>query len=136
MDYYSYESHENYRSTDRKSPFSKASLIMGILALLTIATGVLPLFLGALGILFAILSHRKGKPLDTSALWGTVTSVIGMCIAIVMFVITLMMLPTLLKDPAYREQLNSFSQSMYGTSFDEMLEESYGIDLDEVLENK
>jgi len=136
MDYYSYESHENYRNPNRKNPFSKASLALGILALLTIATGVLPLFLGALGILFAILSHRKGKPLDTSALWGTVTSVIGMCIAIVMFVITLMMLPTLLKDPAYREQLNSFSQSMYGTTFDEMLEESYGIDLDKILENK
>ncbi len=136
MDYYSYESHENHREIGRKSPFSKASLIMGILALLTIATGVFPLFFGALGILFAILSRRKGKTLDTSALWGAVTSVIGLCIAIVMFIITLMMLPTLLKDPTYREQLNSFSQSMYGTSFDEMLEESYGIDLDELLESK
>lgn len=136
MDYYSYESHENYKNVNHKSPFSKASLIMGVLALLTIATGVLPLIFGSLGILFAILSRRKGTPLDTAALWGSVTSVIGLCIAIVMFVITIIMLPTLLKDPAYREQLNSFSHSMYGTSFDEVLEESWGIDLDEVLENK
>ncbi len=136
MDYYSYESHEKYKDPNRKSPFSKASLIMGVLALLTIATGVLPLFFGALGILFAILSRRKGKAMDTSALWGTVTSVIGLSISIVILSLALMILPAQLKDPAYREQLNTFSQSMYGISFDEMLEESYGIDLDKLLESK
>ena len=136
MDYQVNEAFRRHLDPNRKNPFSKASLIMGILALLTIATGVLPLFFGALGILFAILSHRKGKQLDASALWGTVTSVIGLCIAIVMLVITIIMLPSLLKDPAYREQLNAFSQSMYGSSFDEVLEEGYGIDLDQLLEDK
>ena len=136
MDHYSYETYRNPNDTTRKNPFSKASLIMGIIALLTIATGVLPLVFGALGILFAILSHRKGKPLTTSALWGAVTSTIGVSIAIVMFVVTIIMLPTLLKDPAYREQINTFSQSIYGVPFDQVLEESYGIDLDKILEDK
>ena len=111
-------------------------MIMGILALFTIATGVLPLFFGALGILFAILSRRKGKQMDTSALWGAVTSAIGLCIAIVMFCIALIMLPNILRDPESREQLNTFSEALYGTSFDDMMEESYGIDLDKLLEDK
>jgi len=136
MDYQSYETYQNQANTVRKNPFSKASLIMGVFALLTIATGVLPMLFGALGVLFAILSHRKRKPLDTSALLGAVTSAIGLSISIVMLVITIMMLPTLLRDPEYREQLNTFSESMYGATFDEVLEESYGIDLDKVLESK
>lgn len=136
MDYQSYEAYSPHINPSRRNPFSKASLIMGVLALLTIATGVLPLFFGALGVLFAVLSHRKSKPLDTSALLGVVTSAIGLSIAIVMFVITIMMLPTLLRDPEYREQLNTFSESMYGATFDEFLEEGYGIDLDKLLESK
>jgi hypothetical protein len=136
MDYQSYESYQNQANTVRKTPLAKASLIMGVLALLTIATGVLPLLFGALGVLFAILSHRKRKPLDTSALLGAVTSAIGLSIAIVMFAITIMMLPTMLKDPEYREQLNSLTESMYGASFDEVMEEGWGIDLDKMLESK
>lgn len=136
MDYQSYETYNEQKNTVRKNPFAKASLIMGVLALLTIATGVFPLLFGALGVLFAILSHRKHKPLDTSALFGAVTSTIGLSIAIVMFAITLMLLPTLLKDPEYREQLNTFSESMYGASFDDVLEDSWGIDLDQILESK
>lgn len=136
MDYQSYESNQNQANTVRKTPFAKASLIMGVLALLTIATGVLPLLFGALGILFAVLSHRKRKPLDTSALLGAVTSAIGLSIAVVMFAITIMMLPTMLKDPEYREQLNSLTESMYGATFDEVMEEGWGVDLDEILESK
>ena len=46
MDYQSYETYQNQANTVRKNPFSKASLIMGVFALLTIATGVLPMLFG------------------------------------------------------------------------------------------
>ena len=116
-----------------KNSFSIISLVMGILAIVSICTAILPIPLGAAGILFAILSHRKGRQLDTLALGGVVTSIAGMVMSFVLIVMTFMMLPSMLKDETYREQLNAVSESMYGMSFDEMMEEGYGIDLDELL---
>ncbi len=116
-----------------KNSFSIASLVLGILALLSICTAVLPLPLGALAVLFGILGHRKEKQLDTMSLTGILTGAAGMSISIMLFAMTFLMLPTMLKDEAYRDQLNSMSETMYGITFDEMLEEGYGIDLDELL---
>ncbi len=113
--------------------FRIASMIFGILALLSICTAILPLPFGAAAILFAVLGHRRGKQLDAMSLTGVLTGAAGMAISIMLFAMTFMMLPTMLKDEAYREQLNTMSESMYGITFDEMLEEGYGIDLDELL---
>ncbi len=116
-----------------KNSFSIVSMILGILALLSICTAILPLPLGAAGIIFAVLGHRKGKQLDSMALAGVLTSIGGIAMSVVLFAMTFMMLPTMLKDEAYREQLNTMSESMYGMSFDEMMEDAYGVDLDELL---
>ena len=116
-----------------KNGFCIASLILGILALLSICTAVLPIPLGAGAILFAVLGHRKGKQLDMMSLSGILTGAAGMAMSIAFIAMTFMMLPSMLKDEAYREQLNTMSESMYGITFDEMLEEGYGIDLDELL---
>ncbi len=125
-----------YQNTSAANPFAKASLIMGIISILTMITGVLPLPFGALGILFAVLSHKKKKPLETPAFIGAITSTIGMSLSIVLIAISAAMLPTMLRSPQYREQLNNDVESMYGISFDELLEEGYGIDLDELLGTK
>jgi len=45
------------------------------------------------------------------------------------------MLPTMLKAPEYRDQLNKMSEQLYGESFDDMMEELYGLDLDDLLDN-
>lgn len=121
-----------YYSADKENPFASASLIMGVLAILTIVTGILPFFFGGLGILFATLARRRKKPLVNSAFIGLVTSVIGMFLSFAILCITIVQLPEMLKDPAYREQLNSTYESMSGITFDEMLEQS-GIDLDSWL---
>lgn len=116
-----------------KNGFRIASLVLGILALLSICTAVLPIPLGAGAILFAVLGHRKGKQLDTMSLAGILTGAAGMAMSIALIAMTFMMLPTMLKDESYREQLNTMSEAMYGITFDEMLEEGYGIDLNELL---
>ena len=118
-----------YYMSDRENPFASASLIMGILAILTIITGILPFFFGGLGILFAMLARRRKKILATSAFIGLATSVIGMFLSFSILCITIVQLPTMLKDPMYREQMNNISQATYGVTFDEMLEQN-GIDLD------
>lgn len=123
----------DYQPTQKPNPFVTASLILGVLAFATVMTGVLPLLFGGLSILFAVLSYRRGKSLPTPAFVGVIASAIGMAFATVFIVITITLMPTMLKDPTYREQLNTMSEAMYGISFDEVMEEGYGIDLDEVL---
>ncbi len=125
-----------YQNIPAANSFAKASLILGVLSILTVMTGILPLPLGALGILFAVLSHRKRKSLETPAFIGSITSVIGMSLSIVLIALAITMMPTMLRDPAYRKQLDNMTESMYGISFDEMLETGYGIDLDEILGTK
>lgn len=123
----------DYQSSQKQNPFVVATLITGLLSLLSICTGILPLPLGALGVLFAVLSRRKGQRLETSAFVGVISSVMGMALSIVIIIMSFAALPSMLKSPEYREQLNSVSEAMYGMSFDDMIEEGYGIDLDELL---
>lgn len=121
------------QSNQKQNIFHIISLVMGILAILSICTAIIPIPLGAAGILFAILSHRKGKPLDTMALVGVVTSIAGMATSFVLIAMSFLMLPAMLQDETYREQLDMISESLYDMSFDEIMEEGYGIDLDELL---
>lgn len=117
----------------RRNPFTIASLVLGICSLVTICTGVLPMPLGALGILFAILSYRKGKQLDSMALIGVITSCVGLVFSLVIYGIAFSMLPSMLQDPEYRDMLNRYSESLYGESYDDLFEDAYGIDLDDLF---
>ena len=126
----------DYQNTRKQNPFVTASLIMGVLAFVTIMTGVLPLLFGGLSILFAVLAHRRGKRMETPAFIGVIASSLAMTFSVVVLTVALSMLPSLLRTPEYREYLNNMSESMYGITFDEALEEGYGIDLDELLDIK
>ena len=126
----------DYRQTApamRRNPFTSASLILGICSLVTICTAVLPLPLGALGILFAILSYRKGRHMDTLAITGIATSCVGLLFSLIFIGIAFSMMPAMLRDPEYRDMLNRYSESMYGQSYDDLFENAYGIDLDELF---
>ena len=48
-------------------------------------------------------------------------------------VMYIMMLPQMLSNETFRNELNATSEAMYGQSLDEMLEEAYGMDLDELF---
>lgn len=100
--------------------FATASLITGILALVSFCMILPSLVLGGLSILFAILSTRKGQAILGSALAGIVTGSLALVISIGILVASLTMVPTLMKDPAYRDYLNDLSMQMYGETFDEM----------------
>lgn len=116
-----------------QSPFLVVSLVFGILSLLSLCTVIFPLIFGGLSILFAVLSHRKGKELNGMALTGVICSSISLAFTIVTFTLVLLQLPQNLKDEQYLEQLNTTSEALYGVTFEEMLEES-GIDLDSLLD--
>ena len=117
----------------RRNPFTVASMIMGICSLLTICTAILPLPLGALGILFAILSYRKGRQMDTMAVTGIATSCVGLLFSLAVVGMAFAMMPSMLRDPEYRDMLNRYYESVYGQSYDDLFENAYGIDLDELF---
>lgn len=116
-----------------RNTFTIISLVLGILALISLCTAILPIPLGAASILFAVLSHRKGKQLDTLALTGVVTSIAGMAMSCVLFIMSFMMLPDLLQDDTFIDYMNDSYEAMYGVSFEEFVEESYGMGLDELF---
>lgn len=102
--------------------FATASMICGILAMVSFCMILPSIVLGGLSILFAILSTRSGQAMLGGAITGLITGGIALFIAIFVLVTSFAMVPTLMKDPAYRDYLNDLSMQMYGQSFDEMTE--------------
>lgn len=102
--------------------FSIASLVFGILSLITCCTGILPLAAGGLSILFAVLSHRKKEPLPSMSLIGMILAVIGMILGLILTVFTIVyvIIPVMTDPEAYRE-LNTFYETYYGMSLDELM---------------
>lgn len=125
MDYY--QSSNPYQ----KNIFATISLMLGIFSVTACCTGVLSLPLGALGILFAILTYRKGKQMNPLSIAGIVFSAIGMLTGLAMLIYTFVALPSLMEDESFREQMNAVSEQMYGIEFDTLMEEAYGYELTE-----
>ncbi len=123
-----------YYGSDKESSFGSAALFMGILAILSIYTIVFPVLFGCLGLLFAHLAKRRRRPLPGNASVGVTTSIIGICLSVIIFITSLLTLPGQLKDPQFRQELNATYEALSGQTFDEVLEQS-GIDLDALLEN-
>ena len=108
-----------------------ASVTCGILSITTCCTGILPLPLGALGILFAVLVYRKGKKLNSACVMGITTSCLGIAVGLMMTIYSFAMLPALLKNEAFRSQFDTLTQQMYGMDFEEFMEEFYGYTISE-----
>lgn len=124
----------DYQSQPKKSSFATASLLMGILSLVSLCTVIGPLIFGSLGIIFAILSRRPGQKTSGEALAGIVTSIIGCVLSLVFIVLVFVASFSVITNPEYREQMNQMYEDVYGYSFDEMMEEMTGHTLDEMLE--
>lgn len=105
--------------------FTMASVTCGILSITACWTGVLSLPLGALGILFAMLVYRKGRKLNTPCVIGISTSCIGLVFGLLITVYSLVMLPFLLKDETFRNQLDMMMQQIYGMDLETLMKE-YG----------
>ena len=119
--YYNQPTHRPYGQG-----FMIASGICGLMSVTACCTGILSLPLGALGILFAALTYRKGKKMNSACLIGVVSSCLGIVSAIVLMINTFAMLPTLVENDAFRSQLDVVTQQMYGMDFKMFMEEFYG----------
>lgn len=122
-----------YYGSDKESSFGSAALFMGILSILSAYTIIFPIFFGCLGLLFAHLTKRRRRPLPGNASIGVTTAIIGICLSVVIFFTTLIQLPAQLKNPEFRQELNTTYEALSGHTFDELLEQS-GINLEALLE--
>lgn len=115
------------------SRFALASMILGICSLVLLCTIVCPLILGALGILFGILSKRRSKKLEPPALTGIITSAAGFCLSLVFCIFSIISAFQMLK-PENRDNLNRIYEETMGITFDDYIEDLYSDDILEQLE--
>lgn len=95
--------------------FITAALVMGILSLISLFSGLAPVF-GALGILFAILSRRGQGSLPKQVHVGMGLSITGFTVGILIWIGLGIMVGNLLQDPSYREEFLRQYRSYYNGS--------------------
>lgn len=135
MDYYQ---NDSYKQNQRAGQgFVFASLICGILSI-PLGILVIGLPLGALGILFALLTYRRGQRMDLVSKMGMITSILGVISGISLLAFAFLSMPTMLKDEAYRAQMERMYNILYSEdadmTFDDYwnsLEDFYGISEEE-----
>lgn len=115
--------------SDRGKGFAKASLIMGILAVLSVFTMTIipPMILGGLSIILGLLSRGDTRFPGTSAMIGILTSTGAIVMNIVISVFAYSMI---FSNPEttqmYRDIMNETYEQTLGITFDELLE-NYGL---------
>lgn len=119
-------SHSTYYNQPTHVPYDRgfaiAALVMGILSLTSTCCGF-SLPLGALGLLFAVLCKRRGKPLNSLCQTAIALCIIGIIFQILLMVFIIF---SMRYDPQFMEQLNQTSQTIYGMDFEELLRQSFG----------
>jgi len=103
----------------RSNGFMIASLVMGIIAILSCSMIFTSFIFGGLSILFALLSRGYDKEFSGLAIGGIFTSILGMFCSICMFAFCMYLI---FYNPEYRKFMNDTCEQMYGITFDEMLE--------------
>lgn len=141
MDFYQQNIPPTY-TPPRPNTFATLSLVLGIASVALICTGILPIPLGALGLLFAILS-RRGTKFEGSAVGGCITSIIGLALGLIMTVMVYVMaifgavnsvMSSSESIPTDPDALNDYIwESIYGEDYKEIFEQ-YGIDYDKMMD--
>ncbi|MDE5588474.1 MAG: hypothetical protein K2J60_04940 [Acetatifactor sp.] len=105
-------SHNSYYNQPTHTPydqgFSIAAVVCGLLSI-TLSCCPLSLSLGAMGILFAVLCHRKSKPLYGNSRMGLYLSIFG-CIYGTVNLIYLVIQN--LKNPVFMQQIYQIYESL------------------------
>ena len=113
--------------------FAMVSMILGICSLALLCTVFFPIILGGLGLIFAILSKRRGRKMESAAMTGVITSSIGLGLSLIFCVISVISAVHMLK-PENRDMLNQMYEDTLGMTYDEYIEGLYGEDMLEQLD--
>lgn len=97
----------------KMNAFTIASFICGICSVALCCVGILSIPLGALGILFAILSKQKNKSLESMSIAGLIFSIIGLVLGLLMSVF---IIAVYLSDPDNRSSFGDEYRNGYWDS--------------------
>ena len=114
------------------SAFATASLVLGIIAILSAFTGTVfpPLVCGGLSIILALLSKGNDRVMLPNAKVGVLTGILGLILNVLVVASAFLLLftePELKED--FHRQLNQYYEYFYGESFDDAwdeIEDIYG----------
>ena len=115
--------------------FAFAALILGVSALFSLFTVYLPLILGSLAILFALLSKGYGKKMAATAKIGFISAITGLSLILSILAVGITSLYLLFAtstddqllhygsqiDQAIEMQLGQSTEEMFGTSYEDMM---------------
>lgn len=117
---------EHQQTLEKGHQFLSFSFLFAILAILTIQFVILPLILGSLSILFAILGRGRKEEIPAK---GKVSIIISTFAIILTVFVTTFAIHMIFTDPKMRQQLNDTSMQIYGESFDDTFKKSFGVEL-------
>ncbi len=120
---------QTYKPTGK---FAIVSMILGICSLALLCTVFCPIILGGLGIIFAVLSKRRGQKMENAAMTGVITSSIGLGLSLIFCVVSVVSAVHMMK-PENRNMLNQMYEDTLGMTYDEYIEDFYGEDMLEQL---
>lgn len=111
-------------NTQRAQSNNMASLacIMGLLSIVLLQTVLLPLFLGSIAIIIAILSKGYEKKMVKAAKIGFITSLVGITLTIGISSASVWMY---FNNDAYRAEKNEIFQEMTGMTIEEYYNSYY-----------
>lgn len=120
--------------SEQKNAFATAAMVLGIISLCSLVTVYWALPIGALAILFVILSKRRGCKMATQALIGLSTSLTSVIISGFILLISVIFFFQVM-DPKNRDYADLLFQNHYGYDFNEYMqnyldkiEQTYGKD--------
>ncbi|MBO5622867.1 MAG: hypothetical protein J6N21_04900 [Butyrivibrio sp.] len=118
--YNNYNYNKAHNDLDKHVNMASVALVLGLISIpfcFFMYTGII---LGGIAITFAILSKGTAKKLLPQAKKAIIYGSIGIVLG---YGIIISSVHTIMTDPGYYQQLNTFSEQYYGVSFDEMLKE-------------
>lgn len=107
----------------KPNSFATAAQICGIIAVISVFTMTIypAVILGALAIIFAVLSRGEEKKYSDRAKTGIVTGSVAIGIDIALIAATLMLI---FSNGEFKKQLNDACMQVYGQTFDQMLDDA------------
>ncbi len=115
--------------------FAFAALILGVSALFSICTVYLPLILGSLAIIFALLSKGYGKKMATTAKVGFVSAITGLSVIVSLIGVLLASL-WLIFATCTDQQLIQYAQQMdqtFEAQMGQSVEDTVGMSYEDMI---
>lgn len=139
MDYNNNQNIPPYGGYNQQSPsfhnlgltMASVSLFLGLGAVFTLLTVFLPLALGGLAILLALLSKGYGKKMLTQARIGFICGIGSFCVTVGIFISSFAVLfsnPDMLVE--YGQQYDAMCENVYGQSSEEL----FGFSFEDMME--